>query len=1054
MSLYGLQLPVSVPPKPKSIVYLRPDSIGDLVLFTAALAPLLKEWPEARHTLVVRPAYAELAPLFPAQLGWKLARLNPFRQKPSECRGELAALLTELEGLKPDLIVAPALNRTWLEIAVAAHFKGVRSVVLGSQSIDPIFEAALRLDLRIAAEEAFAETVPAEANATDVANQHRLVQHLLDRSIPALRPSVVVPPPAATRARSLLDERHLTGKPWAAVFAGGLANVPVKAWPAERFAELAVWLSAEKKLPILLLAHGDESSVIEEIAAAVAKRTGARPAVWLGRDGEIPILAAVLAEASVYVGHDTGALHLAGALGRPVVGIYGGGHWPRFRPAARQAVSVVQPLPCFGCNWDCYFGDGPCVKTLRTADVQRAVDRILGCGAEACDDVIEVSNLPAEALRLIAASAPRHAALQRDRLDRQHKIEELKSETNQKDQEIAELKRAADERKAESDTKDLEIASLKQETDFKDGEIAALKGETDHKDVEIASLKQETNFKDTEIASLKGEADTKDAEIASLKSETNTKDAEIASLKDETNTKDTEIASLKHEADIKDGEIDGLKQVCNERETLIIKLDGHIKEFQKMVAEKDVHIANLEAERKRLGELAAENERARADSEAARAAADTARAEMAAILAKLPPDAALWAKAVEDKEVHIKNLDDILAVRDGEIRELSQSVTNYASGYGNLELAKHYGRQLADKEAVIQSLHRACVERAVIIAQLTAEAAGPVARLRKLWLAARGYLRVKVRQPLSAWVFRKVVEDYWMQIGILRHYDPRPIAWDRHLPKARLPEDRLPQIGLITPSYGQAVFIESTILSVLNQNYPKLHYVVQDGGSKDQSPAIISRYAERLSHWESASDRGQADAVRKGFSKIEPALGPDDLMAWLNSDDLLAPRSLRCVAEYFATHPEVDVVYGHRIIIDGEDREVGRWVMPRHDPPSLEWIDYIPQETLFWRKRAWDIAGGIDPSFQFALDWDLLARFHRAGCRIVRLPYFLGCFRIHAEQKTSQAIHTTGADEMTRIRTRFHGPDKDNAARIDHYSRKTRFRGALNARLQALGIRW
>ena len=79
-------------------------------------------------------------------------------------------------------------------------------------------------------------------------------------------------------------------------------------------------------------------------------------------------------------------------------------------------------------------------------------------------------------------------------------------------------------------------------------------------------------------------------------------------------------------------------------------------------------------------------------------------------------------------------------------------------------------------------------------------------------------------------------------------------------------------------------------------------------------------------------------------------------MAWLNSDDLIAPNVLRYVAEYFATHPDVDVIYGHRIIIDTDDKDVGRWVMPQHDAPSIEWIDYIPQETLFWRKRAWDAA--------------------------------------------------------------------------------------------------
>jgi hypothetical protein len=150
----------------------------------------------------------------------------------------------------------------------------------------------------------------------------------------------------------------------------------------------------------------------------------------------------------------------------------------------------------------------------------------------------------------------------------------------------------------------------------------------------------------------------------------------------------------------------------------------------------------------------------------------------------------------------------------------------------------------------------------------------------------------------------------------------------------------------------------------------------------------------------------------------------------------------------------VDVVYGHRIIIDDGDREIGRWIMPRHEEDSIEWIDYVPQETLFWRKRAWDIAGGIDPSFQFALDWDLISRFRQAGCTIVRLPHFLGAFRVHAQQKTTQVIHTTGAEEMARIRRRFHGTDRDAGGMIERHARRIRLRGALTARMHALGVRW
>lgn len=386
--------------------------------------------------------------------------------------------------------------------------------------------------------------------------------------------------------------------------------------------------------------------------------------------------------------------------------------------------------------------------------------------------------------------------------------------------------------------------------------------------------------------------------------------------------------------------------------------------------------------------------------------------------------------------------------------ELRASLKNYANDHATVEQAKHFGQQLTDKEAVIQSLHRACIEREKLIMELVTDTTTLTAKLRKFWVATRGYLREKFWHPLSEWAFKKVVEDYWMQIGILQHYAPRPIAWEK-FPRSRRTDGRLPQVAIVTPSFNQATFIESTLLSVLNQDYPKLLYVVQDGGSKDASPQVIARYADRLTHWESAPDHGQADAICKGFARVAPKLGPADVMAWLNSDDLTAPRALGYIAEFFARHPKVDVVYGHRIIIDGTDNEIGRWIMPPHNPRSLEWIDYVPQETLFWRKRAWDLVGGLDPSFQFALDWDLLARFTQAGLRVVRLPYFLGCFRVHHHQKTNQHIHSTGADEMARVRTRFHGAERPNdMEKIHLWARRIRFQGALTARLHGLGIRW
>src|SRR5262249_36979350 len=190
-------------------------------------------------------------------------------------------------------------------------------------------------------------------------------------------------------------------------------------------------------------------------------------------------------------------------------------------------------------------------------------------------------------------------------------------------------------------------------------------------------------------------------------------------------------------------------------------------------------------------------------------------------------------------------------------------------------------------------------------------------------------------------------------------------------------------------------FLERTLKSVLGQGYPRLEYIVQDGGSTDETAEVLERYRGLLHHCESAPDRGQAHAINLGFGH-----GTGEILAYLNSDDLLLPGTLHYVAHYFATHPEVDAVYGHRVLIDENDAEVGRWVLPPHNDALLSWADYVPQETLFWRRRIWDKVGAsLDETFQFALDWDLLIRFRDAGARFVRLPRFLGGFRVHAQQK-------------------------------------------------------
>jgi GT2 family glycosyltransferase len=253
------------------------------------------------------------------------------------------------------------------------------------------------------------------------------------------------------------------------------------------------------------------------------------------------------------------------------------------------------------------------------------------------------------------------------------------------------------------------------------------------------------------------------------------------------------------------------------------------------------------------------------------------------------------------------------------------------------------------------------------------------------------------------------------RLGRLRHYAPRPLRVPASYLWTSAP-DPAPTISIVTPSYQHGRFIERTLLSILDQRYPALEYFVQDGGSTDGTLEILQRYEGKLAGWASEGDNGQADAINRAFERTT-----GEIMGWLNSDDLLLPGSLAYVAGYFAVHPEVDVVYGNRVLIDDRDGQIGAWVLPPHDDLALTLADYVPQETLFWRRRAWEAAGGtLDIGFGYALDWDLLLRFRDAGATMVRLPRFIGAFRIHDDQKTS-AAHPLGEVEMAALRERVHG---------------------------------
>lgn len=218
------------------------------------------------------------------------------------------------------------------------------------------------------------------------------------------------------------------------------------------------------------------------------------------------------------------------------------------------------------------------------------------------------------------------------------------------------------------------------------------------------------------------------------------------------------------------------------------------------------------------------------------------------------------------------------------------------------------------------------------------------------------------------------------------------------------------KVSIVTPSYNQGHYLEDTILSVLNQDYKDIEYIVIDGGSNDGSVDIIQKHADRLAYWVTERDAGQADAINKGFAR-----STGDVMAWINSDDKLLPWAVGTVVEVMTACPEVQwLTSAIPMHLRPDGRIAKSWTVQGYGRSSFEspiyytgtytYPGWIQQESTFWTRSLWTRSGGaLDKRLHYALDYDLWARYWRLeDLHIVPVP--LAGFRIHPDQKTGDGL--------------------------------------------------
>jgi len=361
----------------ESIVVLSFDTLGDLILRQPLLTALLDEGHPV--TVVVRRTYERILPLLDPRLEAITTEINPYARANPQVLEEAKKLRRRIASLRPEILLSAPFDRTYLDDWLASRFRkldrtGFFNPALAESPRDPFLATSDRGSRP--SSELFTRLVQVPQDSHEDVKNHSLLEALLGRPTQKYRPKIKVTADLERQAEDVVSKLKLEPGRYVVGCPTGTVNVPNKSWPEEDYVNLLTHLHRKHRLPVLLTGLPEESSFLERIASG-AQEQGISCKQWIGSPEDPVSLLGLIRHSCLYLGTDSGPMHLAAALNVPVVALFGGGTWPRFLPLARRSFVATQQVPCFGCDWDCWLDEPICIRKVPVQKFRDALDWIL-----------------------------------------------------------------------------------------------------------------------------------------------------------------------------------------------------------------------------------------------------------------------------------------------------------------------------------------------------------------------------------------------------------------------------------------------------------------------------------------------------------------------------------------------------------------------------------------------------------------------------------------------------------------------------------------------------